>query len=227
MGLAVVTGASRGIGSAITRTFLDADYKVIGTSRTGEITINSPNLEKISLDLSLWESIRRATEKIRFLTKRIDVLVNNAGIILDPKDDKISIEKLRNTLEVNLIGTVNFTEQLLDLLDKNSQIVNIISTYGSLVDEIDDETSSAYRISKAALNMYTKTLAFRLKPKGIIVSAFDPGWVKTEMGYAVSSEDAKPDREPEEPAKEILNLINKLKITETGKFWLNGKERGW
>jgi NAD(P)-dependent dehydrogenase (short-subunit alcohol dehydrogenase family) len=80
-------------------------------------------------------------------------------------------------------------------------------------------------MSKAALNMYTRTLAFRLKKKGVIVSAIHPGWVKTDMGNSAATEKEKPTIEPEEAANEIYNLI--MNKSESGQFWQFGKQREW
>lgn len=73
--------------------------------------------------------------------------------------------------------------------------------------------------------MYTRTLAFRLKEKGIIVSSLDPGWVKTDMGNLGATENEKPDREPEEVADEIYDLV--INVKESGYFWKLGKKREW
>lgn len=152
-------------------------------------------------------------------------LINCAGIILDAHETKSNLEKIRRTFEVDLFGIIDLTEKLLPLMHKGSHIVNIDSTYGSFSLPIDDDTSTGYRLVKAALNMYTRTLAFRLKDQGIIVSSFDPGWVKTEMGYDVATESEKPNREPNEPAGEIYELVNTIK--ESGYFWKLGQKREW
>ena len=120
---------------------------------------------------------------------------------------------------------MEFTNKLLPLMGQGSHIINIDSNYGAMSTPIDDNTSSAYRMSKAALNMYTRILAFHLKDKGIKVSSLDPGWVKTDMGYGVSSETEKPDRDPEQPAEEIYNLA--VGNVESGVFWRFGKVREW
>ena len=148
---------------------------------------------------------------------QIDVLVNCAGTSLEPDEsDKFCIEALRKDLEVNLIGTIKFTEQILPVIKPSGHILAVSSMMSSLVDFTGNDYP-AYRISKTALNMYIKTLAHRLKR--ITVSAFDPGWVKTDMG----GPDAP--REPEIPADEIYTLITT--VHQTGKFWYKGKPRSW
>ena len=80
-------------------------------------------------------------------------------------------------------------------------------------------------MAKASLNMYTRFLAFRLKERNITVSSLDPGWVRTDMGFAGAGEGAKPDREPSEPAAEIFQLVTSK--VETGQFWHKGHKREW
>ncbi len=221
----VITGTSRGIGLATAKKFLAEGWRVIGTHNATPAIITSPNFISLSYDQSSTESIANFAKTVMEATHRVDVLVNNAGAIFDNHAMGADAEKIRKTLEVNLVGVVDVTEKLLSLIPAGGHIVNVDSTYGSFSVPIDDETSVGYRISKAALNMYTRTLAFELKSKGIIMSSFDPGWVKTDMGSAVASETEKPDREPEEPAKDIYKLVTT--VTESGCFWRFGKKREW
>ncbi len=222
----VITGASRGIGLAIAQKFLEHDWRVIGTSRNGEILIQSPNLISILLELSLKESRENAVSKILQSVSAIDVLVNNAAVLLDMMDVDICLEKLRETFEVNVFGTIDFTEQLLSRISTGGHIVNIDSQMGAISEELSDADAPSYHMAKASLNMYTKTLAFRLKEKNIIVSSLDPGWVDTDMGRSAGvTETSRPDRKPEDVALDIYRLVaNKV---ESGCFWRFGKKRSW
>ncbi len=221
----IITGASRGIGLATTKKFIAENWKVIGTYLKNPISIKSPNLVSIQFDQSSPESIEQAVNKIKKMDVNIDALINNAGIILDAHEDVADIQKIQKTFDVNIFGLINLTEKLLPIMAKGGHIVNLDSNYGSFSFPIDDESSTGYRLTKAALNMYTRTLAFRLKDKEMIVSSLDPGWVKTDMGNDVASETERPDREPEQPAEDIYNLVNT--INETGYFWKFGKKRDW
>jgi NAD(P)-dependent dehydrogenase (short-subunit alcohol dehydrogenase family) len=142
------------------------------------------------------------------------------------------VDKLRKTLEVNLIGTIDFTEHIIPSMDKSAHIVNISSSAGSLNDtDMEDAKTShfpfhypAYKISKCALNMYTRTLAMRMQHERnsedfITVSSVHPGWVKTAMG----GDDA--NLTPEEAAGNIYTLA--ISKPETGQFWFNGKKHPW
>jgi len=217
----VITGVSRGIGEALANKFLQEGYGVIGTSTSGKSKINSPNLMMIKLDLSDTVSIKKAGKDIKNTTANIDILMNNAGISADEELGKIDINVLRKNLEVNLIGLIAFTELLLPIISQNGHIINMSSIMGSLTIKLGNSELDfpAYRISKTAINMYTKTLASRVKGRGIIVSSVHPGWVKTDMG----GKDAT--KEPTEAANEIY----KLAITphETGLFWHDNKICSW
>jgi NAD(P)-dependent dehydrogenase (short-subunit alcohol dehydrogenase family) len=218
----IITGTSRGIGHALAIKFLEADFKVIGTATAGKTDIDDPNFEVVKLDLTNPESISNATSNILNKTTQIDILINNSGINLEDWDvTEIDISILRKTLEVNLIGLIDFTERLVPKISKDGQIINVSSRLGSLTNDYTENPSDnpSYRISKTALNMYTKTLAARLKKTGVIVSAVHPGWVKTYLGG-----DEAP-REPEEAAEQIFKLATSSHPT--GKFWYDNKEFPW
>lgn len=225
MKTAVITGASRGIGLATAKKFLSENWEVFGTYNNTVIPITASSLTPIRLDLGSGQSISEATKQILSQTDQIDVLVNCAGIILDQQDTDITVEKIRKTLDIDLLAIINFTEQLLPAIQKGSHIINIDSQYGAFSFPIDDTTSAGYRIAKSALNMYSRILAFHLQGQGVIVSSLDPGWVKTDMGLSAASDTEKPDREVEEPAQDIYLLATT--VTESGYFWRFGQKREW
>lgn len=213
----LITGASRGIGRATAEKFLDEGWEVIGTSTTGDFPWTHQNLKTFQLDLSKPKSIEKFAGEISRLKLKLDVLINNAGIQIPADDDMARVEILRQTLEVNLFGQVDLTELLLPCLNNGAHIINVSSRLGAFSDFFG-VNSPAYQISKAALNMYTKTLAEKLKGKAL-VSAVHPGWVRTDLGGPQAP------RQPKEPAGEIFQLATS-KI-ETGNFWSEGKKRDW
>lgn len=213
----IITGASRGIGLATVNKFLNEGWFVIGASTKEVKIINNINYHHYILDLNNPESVKSCTNLIVNDHPKINSLINCAGTSFEPDpEDMFNTKALRKNLEVNLIGTINFTENLLPTIEPLGQIIIISSMMSSLV-EFDKGDYPAYRVSKTALNMYSKVLASRLKE--ITVSVFDPGWVKTDMGGPDAT------RDPSIPAQELFDLATKSH--ETGKFWFEGKVRSW
>ena len=218
----VITGIGKGIGKALAEKFVAEGYAVIGTTRSGETDV--AGAAAYALDLADGQSITRATDAILAAAPAIDILINNAGVLLDEDWTSLNPDLLRKTFEVNVIGTAAFTEALKERISASGgHIVNIASTAGSLA--LADGSAShfphhypAYKISKAALNMYTRTLAVELKGKAI-VSSVHPGWVKTDMG----GEEA--DMTPTEAAEGIFALA--VSRPETGQFWFKGEKLPW
>lgn len=218
----LITGVDKGIGHALMQKFLEEGHFVVGTFLTDRPEPRE-NLKDFALDLGKPESIASCATAITNFGKRIDILVNNAGILADEEETSVVVDKLRQTLEVNLIGTIDFTQRLLPIMQDGGHIVNISSTAGSL--ELVGKVSHfmghypAYKISKAALNMYTRTLALELADRGITVSSVHPGWTKTDMG----GEEA--DVTPQQAAQGIYDLA--ISRPESGGFWFDGKRLPW
>lgn len=229
MKTAVVTGIGKGIGRAVAQKFLSESYRVIGTVLESAPPEKIANLDAVKMDLSKPDSIKDAVQNISALAgdQKIDILINNAGTLLDENDIVLDPAKLRSTLEVNLVGTADFTEQMLGAMSEDAHIIFISSSAGSLEDMDDVEGSHfpyhypAYKISKCALNMYMRTLSARLRKNGagITVSSLHPGWVKTSMGG-----DEAPVA-PEEAANDIFALA--LSHPQSGQFWFKGKKHPW
>jgi NAD(P)-dependent dehydrogenase (short-subunit alcohol dehydrogenase family) len=215
----IITGSSRGIGLATTRKLLRLqNIEIIGTSTSGSHDIESERFKCLQLNLGNHHSISNILERIG--KAPIDYLINNAGILLEKWDNpNIDFDQLEKTFNVNLFGTIRLTESLLPQINIHGHIINISSDWGSFSEHGFDEFQPHYKMSKAALNMYTKLLAKRLENKKIKVSSFDPGWVKTDMGGNTAS------RTPDDVASELVELL--YKNVESGKFWHRGKEREW
>ncbi len=219
----LITGIGRGIGLALAEKFLAEGWQVIGTYLNSGPDLVKANLKTVPLDLSSEDSIGEAIKIIAGFNLKIDLLINNAGVLLDEEETALKPDKLSQTLKVNVVGTANFTEQVLPLLAEGSQIIFISSEAGSLalsgrgISHYPDHYP-AYKISKAALNMYMVTLARRLDQQ-IIVSALHPGWVKTTMG----GEEA--DLTPAEAAENIYTFS--LSSHPTGQLWFKGESIPW
>ncbi|MBO6606498.1 SDR family NAD(P)-dependent oxidoreductase [Psychroserpens sp.] len=209
----VITGASKGIGKALAERLLSEGYKVFGTSRSEHIeAINHPNFTAIQLDISSAISISTAQKTIAEMIDGVDILINNAGIGPDLGYEVPDPETFQETFKVNVEGVVFFTEPLLELMNSDGKILNISSKMGS-VEYLRSAGSIAYRMSKSALNMYTKTLALRLQ--GVSkVAAIHPGWVKTTI--MLSNIELAP-LTPEDSAERIYKFL--ISEFETGSYY--------
>ena len=191
--IAVVTGANRGIGMGIARKLASEGMLVVITARDatkGERACKALETEGgrvrfHALDVrDRGQSDRLAGWLVREFG-RVDVLVNNAGILPDPRGSRaldISAEVVRQAVETNVIGALNVTQALAPLLKAHGygRIVNVSSELGQLAEM--GVGTPAYRISKTALNALTRMLANELAGCGVKVNAMSPGWVRTDMG---------------------------------------------
>ena len=207
---ALVTGANSGIGLALTQKLLAEGYRVIGTSRSGRIAdFSHPNLTVVTLDVTNDASIAQAVAEIGQLATDIDVLVNNAGVGSDLGTIAPERQLLRDTFATNVDGTILFTEPMLPLVRDGGQIVFLSSKMGLPAFAAPD--SPAYRISKAAINMYAAILAQRVAERNIVVTPMHPGWVQTRMGGSSA---------PFTVEQSAAGLFRGIEARpESGKFW--------
>ncbi|MGH2612974.1 MAG: SDR family NAD(P)-dependent oxidoreductase, partial [Rhabdochlamydiaceae bacterium] len=178
----LITGCSRGIGAATTEKFLSAGWYVIGTSTSGNSAIKHDSLSMVKLDLGSETSIEQCVALLEKQNITLDVLINNAGVNPGIDDEYLSVEKLRQTIEVNLIGLISLTEKVFPLLLPKGRVINLTSSAGNVNNQYIQQSLTPYGIAKAGVNLYTHNLAKRFKDKGLIVLALHPGWVRTDMG---------------------------------------------
>jgi NAD(P)-dependent dehydrogenase (short-subunit alcohol dehydrogenase family) len=191
--IAIVTGANRGIGFEICRQLARRGLHVVLTSRdaakgrvaAGKLCDEELDVEFRPLDVTSMRSIKALVSHIGKRHGRLDVLVNNAGVMLDPRGSRLLDSKpktYRATLETNFYGPLMLAQALVPFMGKSGygRIVNLSSAMGQLSDM--GTGSPAYRVSKTALNALTRILAAELKGSGILVNSMCPGWVKTRMG---------------------------------------------
>ena len=186
-------------------------YRVIGTNTTGIDTINQINFKSFSLDLSNLDSIVAFEKNFESENIKIDILINNAGIGPDLDFDLPEEISFKKSFDVNVTGTTFFTEQMLQHLTEGGKIINISSKMGS-IDVCEKSDSVAYRMSKAALNMYTKILSNRLEGTQLIASVH-PGWVRTN----IAKSNIHGRLSPEESAQKIVEFITT--DFKSGTFW--------
>ena len=197
MSSVLITGANRGIGLALVKEFLKQGNRVIATARQPDKadelnalskTYHEPNYTVIPMDVTNADSVNQAYSKIAQSFSSLDILINNAGVNPDVKDEKfedMDIAHFEMAFDVNVVGVARVSRSLLPLLRKGNEprIINISSGAGSIAIKTNFKLYS-YSTSKAALNMFTRALAAELKPEEIIVVALSPGWVRTDMGGA-------------------------------------------
>lgn len=206
----LVTGASNGIGLDLTKKLLAEGAEVIAITRSGKVAdYIHPKLTVFQADISNAESINKVAQQIEAAGIRIDVLVNNAGVGLDLGDELPTADLMNATFATNTTGTVLFTEALLNSLNNGGQIV-FLSTAMALLRNAAPN-APAYRMSKAAINMYAVMLSQRLAERKIRVTPLHPGWVQTRMGG---------DTAPVTIEQSVNGIFKAItENTETGKFW--------
>jgi NAD(P)-dependent dehydrogenase (short-subunit alcohol dehydrogenase family) len=187
--VALVTGATRGIGREVARQLADRGYRTIVSARdigkaeafASEIGGGAIALE---LDVSAPASIDAAVAAVGADPGRLDVLVNNAGVGLDwgVSATEPDFDKVQQTLETNLFGAYRLAVGLLPLLraSDHPRIVNVSSGMGGVVEM--GGWSPGYRLSKAGLNAVTRMLSVELADAGFLVNSACPGFVDTDMG---------------------------------------------
>lgn len=191
--IAIVTGANRGIGLGVAGRLAKEGMLVVLTARDatkGEtarriLDAEGSQVRFHALDVRDRGQADRLADWLDREFGRVDVLVNNAGILPDPRGARaldISVEVVREALETNLIGVLNVTQALAPLMKRrgSGRIVNISSELGQLAGM--GVGTPAYRLSKTALSALTRMFANELAESGIKVNAMSPGWVRTDLG---------------------------------------------
>jgi NAD(P)-dependent dehydrogenase (short-subunit alcohol dehydrogenase family) len=220
----VVTGANRGIGLEFARQLQAAGARVIGTARrpeeATELAATGARVEE--LDVADAASVAAFAERIG--DEPIDVLLNNAGIFPSRGGiEDVDPDECLRVYAVNTVGPVRVTQALLESLRKGDRklVMNMSSGLGSIADNRRGG-ALGYRESKAALNMFTRSLAGELGDEGFICVAMSPGWVRTDMG----GESAP--LSPEESVAGMLSVLGGLQSADTGSYLdYRGEELEW
>jgi NAD(P)-dependent dehydrogenase (short-subunit alcohol dehydrogenase family) len=215
----VITGASRGIGFETAQLFLKNNHQVFCLTRNTESleNLNSPNLHIISTDLTSTESIDHAVAVIKSKVSCIDVVINNAGSIVNKPFEKIDYQELEIVYRVNVFAPFYLTQQLLHLLGRHSKahVVNI-SSMGGFQGSAKFPGLSSYSSSKAAIAGLTECLAEEFKEKNISVNCLALGAVQTEM-----LEEAFPGYQAPLKPNQMADYIYDFAIK--GHLYYNGK----
>jgi len=198
--VALVTGANRGIGYAISRRLGEQNITVVlgardprkGTEACSRLLGEGLDVHFELLDVIDEKSIKSAIERIQAHFGRLDILINNAGIMIDGEEDALNVdqETVRETLRINVLGPLMLCQYCIPLMQAGGygRIVNMASGLGSLTEMADPESAyagvraPAYRLSKAGLNCITTLMAKEVRGDNILINSACPGWVRTDMG---------------------------------------------
>jgi NAD(P)-dependent dehydrogenase (short-subunit alcohol dehydrogenase family) len=216
----LITGANRGIGLALAKQYAAGGANVIGVCRQSSAALEALEIDIIE-NVDVSSSMSMESFKSKIATRKIDILINNAGILRDETLTELDYEQITEQFNVNTLGPIRVVEAVMNNLTQGSKIAFITSRMGSIGDN-DSGGRYGYRMSKCALNAAGKSMAVDFRSLGISVALLHPGFVKTEMvnfsGLITS----------EESASNLIKRIDELNIENTGTFWhANGEILPW
>ena len=223
-----ITGGNRGIGKGLVDIF-SRNNKVFFSARDKNKarlvieSIENENISYVTMDVANEQSVLEGIESLKEKTDSIDILINNAGILIPGLKHKIDAvetddESILKTFNINTVGVLRVCKAVLPLMQPKSRIINISSGMGQM--EGMATGSIAYRLSKSALNALTIVLSQELSSKDIKVNAICPGWVQTDMG----------GYEATLTVKESVESIKKFALSDdfpNGKFLRHGEILPW
>lgn len=213
----IITGTSRGIGLEMVKLFAKAGHKVLALSRNAEPVegLKLKNVHSISCDITREDSLEKVDAYIRSEWKNVDVLVNNAGALLNKPFLKSSVEEFKNIYNTNVFGVVGIIQKILPLMPASGHVVNI-SSMGGVQGSMKFAGLSAYSSSKGALITLTELLAEEYKENGPSFNVLALGAVQTEM-----LEEAFPGYKAPLSAIEMAEYIVEFSLN--GQKYYNGK----
>jgi len=234
--IAVVTGTNRGLGLEAARQLARRGFRVVMTARNaaaGAEALRALQQEELpvelrKLDVNSTDDAQALARYLREQYGKLDVLVNNAGILPERSADqgkysanalKVSPLTVMEIFNTNTLGAIRMIQALAPLMADGGRIVNVSSGMGQLSDM--GSGYLGYRISKTAVNTVTRVFANELSSRGIRVNSVCPGWVKTDMGGANAT------RSPERGVDTVVWLATEAPAAETGKFFRDRRPIDW
>jgi len=229
--VAVVTGANRGIGLEVCRQLAAAGVRVVLTGRDRDAVEDAAtglrarqlDVTPAVLDVTDDRSIRACARKVLKQFARVDILVNNAAVLVAEHSELLatSLQTFRATFEANVFGAIAVSQAFVPTMveRRGGSVVNVSSAAGQLSSM--STYAPAYSMSKAALNAFTLQLAAATRGTGVIVNSVNPGWVRTRMGGRGAP------RSAEEGANTIVWLALQGADVPTGKFFSNRRVIEW
>ena len=212
----IITGTSRGIGYELALQFANAGHQVLAISRkTPQALIENPNITCLSVDLAKENELTAVETFISQTWKKVDVIIHNAGSLVNKPFAQTTQEDFENVYKVNVFGVANLTRICLPYLQKGSHVVSI-SSMGGIQGSTKFAGLAAYSSSKGAVITLSELLAEEYKEQGITFNVLALGAVNTEM-----LQEAFPGYEAPTSAKEMADYIFNFALT--GNKYHNGK----
>lgn len=214
--VAVVTGADRGLGQALTARLLALGYEVFA----GQNIPDWPDLSELSkryadtlhivpLDVSQLASVQAAAQAVAGMTDHVDVLINNAGVNSPTSDRDIrqpqDYDEMRRLYEINTLGPIRMVEAFLPLMGQGMKRLCFVSSEAGSINRSARPAWYGYCMSKAALNMAVRNMFNCLRPEGYTFRVYHPGWVRSYIGGGVKNMNAQ--LEPEEAAQPAIGYF--------------------
>jgi NAD(P)-dependent dehydrogenase (short-subunit alcohol dehydrogenase family) len=214
--VAIVTGASQGIGAALVKAYRDRDYRVVANSRSIKPS-NDPDIITVAGNIAEREVAERLVQEAMTRFGRIDTLVNNAGVFVAKPFTSYTADDYANTLAVNLNGFFHITQLAVAEMEKqrSGHIVSITTTLAEYA--IDGVPSVLASLTKGGLNSATKSLAIEYAKRGVRVNAVAPGVIKTPM-HAVEMHEALAALHPVGRMGETDDVVGAVLYLESAAF---------
>lgn len=213
----VITGTSRGIGFELAQQFANQGHQVLALSRNTKPLeeINHTNITTISVDLSNEKDIKKAVDFVSTEWKKVDILINNAGKLINKPFEQLTTQDFEEVYKVNVFAVAELTKNLLPFMNKGSHVVTV-SSMGGIQGSMKFPGLAAYSSAKGAVITLSELLAEEYKKQQIAFNVLALGAVQTEM-----LEEAFPGYEAPLSAKEMANYIFDFALT--GNKYYNGK----
>ena len=211
---AIITGTSSGLGFELVNKFIAENYNIISLSRS-TCSIKSSLVEHCNFDITNPKSISELKKLIQSKYKTIDILINNAGMLINKPFVKLSKKEFISVYDVNFFGVIELIKGILPFFKSKSQIINI-SSIGGINGTNKFKGLSAYSSSKGALNILTEVLAEEFKETGPVINSLCLGSVQTKM-----LEQAFPGYKAQVQPREMANFI--YDFSQSGGKVFNGK----
>ena len=214
--VAVITGASQGIGAGLVKAFRNRNYRIVATSRSIAPS-SDPDILAVAGDIGDPATGKRVVEEGLAKFGRIDTLVNNAGVFIAGPFDRYSDEQYQKMVSTNLNGFFYVTQHAVRAMEKagRGHIVNITTTLAELANS--KVPSVLASLTKGGINAATKSLAIEYAGRGIRVNAVSPGIIKTPMHPAATRE-AKGAMHPIGHMGEIADVVGAILYLEDAPF---------